>query len=157
MKTSTGLIPLLLLAALFVSFPAWVLRAAGDPDADDTSLDDIFNSVENVTAGSAEAVGVFIQDDYPRWGLDREASRTRFVIYERQRLRMALRDKTVWSEYLSLLPDEAVEQRHAARANQVIGERRFTAEDAPRLPCALTPRSRIPLTETKCLREVFFS
>ena len=32
MKTSTGLIPLLLLAALFVSFPAWALRAAGDPD-----------------------------------------------------------------------------------------------------------------------------
>jgi Ca-activated chloride channel family protein len=32
MKTSTGLIPLLLLAVLLVHVPAWVLRAADDPD-----------------------------------------------------------------------------------------------------------------------------
>jgi type II secretory pathway pseudopilin PulG len=83
------------------------VSAADDPDAADTSLDDIFNSVVNVTAADADAVGVFIQDDYPDWGLDKEASRTSFMIYEHQRLRSAFAAKTAWSEYLSLLPDEA--------------------------------------------------
>lgn len=80
-----------------------------DPGAADTSVDDIFNSVENVTAG-AEAVGAFIQDDYdsnPALGLYREASRTRFAIYEHQKLRTAFMNKTAWSGYLSLLPEEA--------------------------------------------------
>ena len=71
------------------------------------SWDEIFNSIENIIAdpsGGGAAVGMFIQDDYPAFGLDREASRTRFVIYERQRLKSTFEDKTVWSEYLSLLP-----------------------------------------------------
>lgn len=83
--------------------------AANDPKAADTSLDDIFNSVENITAG-ADAVGAFMQDDYdsgPDLGLYREASRTSFVIYEQQKLRMAFANKKAWSEYLSLLPKEA--------------------------------------------------
>jgi len=76
------------------------------PHADD-SWDEIFNSVENVTVSGNDAVGRFIQDDYPEFGLDREASRTSFVIYERQRLKSTFEKKTVWSEYLSLLPASA--------------------------------------------------
>jgi len=85
-------------------------RASDDPSAADTSLDDIFNSVENIipdTDSAADRVGAFLQDDYPDWGLDKEASRTSFVIYENQRLRAAFATKTAWSEYLSLLPDKA--------------------------------------------------
>lgn len=83
--------------------------AAADPDATDTSLDDIFNSVRNVVPSSGSArdrVGAFIQDDYDSWGLEREASRTSFTIYEPQKLRSAFEDQTAWSEYLSLLPAE---------------------------------------------------
>jgi len=77
-----------------------------DPRADD-SWDEIFNSVENITVEGGDAVGRFIQDDYPEFGLGEEASRTSFVIYERQRLKSTFEKKTVWSEYLSLLPASA--------------------------------------------------
>jgi hypothetical protein len=77
------------------------------------SADDIFNSVENIipAGGSAdERVGAFIQDDYgsdPDLGLYEEPSRTSFVIYEHDKLRKTFAEKTAWSEYLSLLPDES--------------------------------------------------
>jgi Tfp pilus assembly protein PilE len=82
----------------------------GGADSGKNSFDDIFNSVENIIPDSAttkEDVGMLIQDDYPDWGLDREASRTRFVICDHLRLQSEFEKKTVWSEYLSLLPDEA--------------------------------------------------
>jgi len=84
-----------------------------ETDGDDGSADDIFNSVENIipAGGSGdERVGAFIQDDYgddPDLGLFEETSRTHFVIYEHDRLRKTFAEKTAWSEYLSLLPDEA--------------------------------------------------
>jgi Tfp pilus assembly protein PilE len=84
--------------------------AADDPNDGDTSLDDVFNSVENIIPASgsaADRIGVFLQDDYPDWDLEREASRTGFAIYEHLKLRSAFRDKEAWSEYLSLLPGEA--------------------------------------------------
>jgi len=90
----------------------------GRPDngagAAKTSLDEVFNSVRNITQHGR---GMFIQDDYsarnptghqsPDYGLGKETSRTSFVIYDRQRLRSAFEKKMVWSEYLSLLPKEA--------------------------------------------------
>ena len=85
--------------------------AGDDRDNDDSSLDDVFNSVENVIpadGASANRVGAFLQDDYPELGLDRQASRTRFVIYENQKLRAGFKEKNAWLDYLSLLPDEAV-------------------------------------------------
>ena len=88
-------------------------KTSDDPNAADSSRDDIFNSVENIIADTGLAkdrVGAFIQDDYdddPDLGLGQEASRTRFVIYDPQRLRSAFTEKKAWSEYLSLLPDEA--------------------------------------------------
>ena len=83
--------------------------------SDDTSLDDVFNSVPNIIARKE---GRFIQDDYsarnpwaghrsPDYGLGEEASRTRFVICDHLRLQSEFRKKTAWSEYLSLLPKEA--------------------------------------------------
>lgn len=90
----------------------------GRPDndtQDKTSLDDVFNSVRNIIG---HGQGMFIQDDYsarnpwaghqsPDYGLGEEASRTSFVICDHVRLQSEFEKKTVWSEYLSLLPDEA--------------------------------------------------
>jgi len=44
-----------------------------------TSLDDIFNSPENIANAG---VGMFVQDDYAEMGLGAESSRNRFVIYD---------------------------------------------------------------------------
>ena len=63
-----------------------VYRPQRDGDDDEESLDDIFNSVENIIPGSGsgdERTGAFIQDDYnddPDLGLHEEASRRSFVI-----------------------------------------------------------------------------
>lgn len=84
--------------------------AGDDRDATGSSLDDIFNSVENVIPASGDPtdrVAAFLQDDYPELALEREASRTRFVIFENQKLRTAFKAKNAWSEYLSLLPKDA--------------------------------------------------
>jgi hypothetical protein len=75
----------------------------------------VFNSVRNIIG---HGQGRFIQDDYsvrnpwpghrsPDYGLGEEASRTRFVICDHLRLQSEFEKKTVWSEYLSLLPREA--------------------------------------------------
>jgi hypothetical protein len=82
----------------------------GEPRRADDSWDEIFNSIENIipeATGGGDPVGMLIQDDYPEFGLGKEASRTSFVIYERPRLKSTFEDKTVWSEYLSLLPASA--------------------------------------------------
>ncbi len=81
-----------------------------DPQGANESWDEIFNSVENIIADSAtdqDTVGKFIQDDYPSFGLGEEASRTSFVIYERQRLKSNFEKETAWSEYLSDVPTGA--------------------------------------------------
>jgi len=44
------------------------------------SMDDIFNSPENITNYNT---GMFVQDDYAEFGLGEESSRSRFVIYDR--------------------------------------------------------------------------
>ena len=84
--------------------------SGGGPGSGKNSFDDIFNSVENIIGHSTTAkedVGMLIQDDYPLLKLDKEASRTSFVICDHVRLQSEFENKTVWSEYLSLLPDEA--------------------------------------------------
>ena len=50
----------------------------GDPDK--VSMDDIFNSPENITNYS---IGMFVQDDYAELGLGAESSRNGFVIYDK--------------------------------------------------------------------------
>lgn len=47
--------------------------------ANKTSMDDIFNSPENILNSG---VGMFVQDDYAELGLGAEPSRNRFVIYD---------------------------------------------------------------------------
>ena len=47
--------------------------------ANRVSLDDVFNSPENITNAGA---GMFIQDDYAELGLGAETSRNRFLIYD---------------------------------------------------------------------------
>jgi len=54
-----------------------------DGAPDDSSEDRVFNTWNNVTGASP--VGMFLQDDYPDDGLDKESSRNRFIIYDRQR------------------------------------------------------------------------
>ncbi len=48
--------------------------------ANKVSLDDIFNSPQNIANAG---IGTFIQDDYAELGLGAEASRNRFVVYDR--------------------------------------------------------------------------
>jgi hypothetical protein len=82
----------------------------GGPGSGKNSFDDIFNSVENIVPDAGadkEDVGMLVQDDYPSWGLEREASRTRFVICDHVRVQSEFQKKTVWSAYLSLLPAAA--------------------------------------------------
>jgi len=81
-----------------------------DPKDADESWDEVFNSVENIIpsgAANRDTVGKFIQDDYPDLGLGEEASRTRFAIYERQRLKSTFGKETAWSEYLEELAENA--------------------------------------------------
>ena len=63
------------------------------------SLDDVFNSEENIINYN---VGIFVQDDYPPF-LDRESSRRRFVIYDRQEFRRAYQIGQAYSGYLNRL------------------------------------------------------
>jgi len=89
-------------------------RPDNSQGAANTSLDDVFNSVENICRLGQ---GMFIQDDYSRWnpngtdnldyGLGEEPSGTSFVIYEVARLRAAYGMKLAWSAYLSELAAKA--------------------------------------------------
>jgi hypothetical protein len=90
-------------------------RPDNSQGAASTSMDDVFNSVQNI-CGLGQ--GMFIQDDYSRWnpnrtdeldyGLGEEPSCTSFVIYEAALLRAAYGMKAAWTGYLSGLADKAV-------------------------------------------------
>jgi len=69
------------------------------------SADDIFNSPENIVNYN---IGMFIQDDYANLGLGKEASRNRFIIYERQKFRRAFKKGRAWSDYLIALAPKAL-------------------------------------------------
>lgn len=84
-----------------------------DPDngsggSGDASGDQVFNSPKNVCT---DGRGLFVQDDYPALGLEKEPSVTSFVVYGRERLaEMLERDPpSVWSGYLKRLAgDETI-------------------------------------------------
>ena len=90
-------------------------RPRNDPAATETSLDDVFNSADNICLYGQ---GMFIQDDYSRrnpsrqddieFGLGEEPSRTSFVIYGAPTLQPAYARKTLWTEYLSRLATAAL-------------------------------------------------
>ncbi len=69
------------------------------------SSDEIFNSPVNIISNGR---GMFVQDDYPTFGLTQEASRTQFVLCDRQRLRSTFNITRVGQDYLSLLTDEDI-------------------------------------------------
>jgi len=78
-------------------------NASGDSGR--VSRDQVFNSPENICT---DGVGMFLQDDYPAWGLEKEPSAMSFVVYERQSLAEAFKKDTpsVWSGYLKRLAGE---------------------------------------------------
>jgi type II secretory pathway pseudopilin PulG len=90
-------------------------RPNNDPGSDKASMDDVFNSSYNIVKYER---GMFIQDDYSRrnpgqtdgldFGLGQEASRTSFVIYDRQRFRRAYERKAAWTGHLLRLAANAI-------------------------------------------------
>ncbi len=89
-------------------------RPDNSQGAANTSMDDVFNSVQNI-CGLGQ--GRFIQDDYSRWnpnqtdnldyGLGEEPSCTSFVVCEVAPLRAAYGQKAAWTGYLSGLAAKA--------------------------------------------------
>jgi type II secretory pathway pseudopilin PulG len=69
-----------------------------DGKTNDSSADDVFNTMNNVVSG----IAMFIQDDYPLNGLDEESSRNSFVIYDTKKLKQTAANLR-WTNYLSLL------------------------------------------------------
>ena len=63
----------------------------------DTSGDDVFNTVLNVEVGK---IATFYQDDYTNWGLGQEWSRSNFIIYEQQKFKEAYKNGKAYSGYL---------------------------------------------------------
>ncbi|MFQ6034834.1 MAG: hypothetical protein ACE5NM_03175 [Sedimentisphaerales bacterium] len=70
----------------------------------DVSSDDVFNKKAQVDAGLA----MFYQDDYADLGLGTEASRSSFVVYEKEKFIRAFNRKRAWSEYLVKLVPETI-------------------------------------------------
>jgi len=66
------------------------------PSDPDESMDDIFNSSENIRDYST---GMFVQDDYADLGLGAEPSRNSFIIYNRT-LFAKINENNRWSDYL---------------------------------------------------------
>jgi hypothetical protein len=74
----------------------------GEPTAT-TSKDDIFNVKSNVENG----IGMFVQDDYPGDGFDKEPSRNSFIIYERDKFEETYKKGRAWTDYLkNMAPQE---------------------------------------------------
>jgi len=71
------------------------------------SMDDIFNSPENISNFNT---GMFVQDDYPAFGLDQESSRRAFLIYDRREFKSAYEQGRAYSGYLlKLIPDAVIQ------------------------------------------------
>jgi prepilin-type N-terminal cleavage/methylation domain-containing protein len=73
----------------------------GKSYSDNTSNDEIFNTRGNVTASNP--IGRFIQDDYADMGLGAEMSRSSFVIYDREKFKVAYKSGTPFNSYLKNL------------------------------------------------------
>lgn len=66
-------------------------------NATKTSLDDVFNSPENMDNYN---IGMFVQDDYANLGLGEESSRNMFIIYDRELFKQAYDAGKAYSDYL---------------------------------------------------------
>ncbi len=66
-------------------------------NATKTSLDDVFNSPENMDNYN---IGMFVQDDYANLGLGEEPSRNMFIIYDRELFKQAYDAGKAYSDYL---------------------------------------------------------
>lgn len=71
-----------------------------DGKTNDTSEDDIFNTIFNV---ETTKIAMFIQDDYADLGLVKESSRSSFIIYEKDKFRRAYDKRQAYLDYLSQL------------------------------------------------------
>jgi hypothetical protein len=69
------------------------------------SMDDIFNSPENITIFNT---GMFVQDDYAPLGLGQELSRRGFIIYDRLEFKRAYDRGRPYSDYLVKLVPEMI-------------------------------------------------
>ena len=67
-----------------------------------SSRDDIFNTLGKIT-DPVNPVGMFLQDDYPLYGLDKESSRNSFFIYDTKKFKQAYNNGTPYSGYLNQL------------------------------------------------------
>lgn len=65
----------------------------------DVSRDDIFNTLTKIT-NTDDPVGMFIQDDYPDFGLYKEESRNSFIVFEKDKFSQAYTRSMAWSDYL---------------------------------------------------------
>jgi len=63
----------------------------------DSSMDDVFNTLANVSNNT----GMFVQDESDSTELGMELSRNSLIIYERKEFKQAYSRGTAWSEYLS--------------------------------------------------------
>ena len=61
------------------------------------SNDDVFNTNDNVTKNQ---IGMFVQDEDGFAGLEKESSRTSFVIYDRKKFATYFEDGDAYSGYL---------------------------------------------------------
>jgi len=85
------------------AMPKWV-----SPDITlDNSNDDIFNTVARVT-DPVNPRGMFLQDDYIAMGLAEELSRSRFIVYDREKFNQAFLAGQAYSRYLYRLITDAV-------------------------------------------------
>jgi prepilin-type N-terminal cleavage/methylation domain-containing protein len=75
--------------------------------ANGQSNDDIFNSPQSIQNGN---IGMFIQDDYPEYGLGSESSRNKFYIYEKTRLANPKQDGEQRFSYLNSLEPVFINQ-----------------------------------------------
>ncbi len=69
-------------------------------NATKTSLDDVFNSPENMDNYN---IGMFVQDDYANRGLGEEPSKNMFIIYDREQFQQAYDAGKAYSGYLEPL------------------------------------------------------
>ncbi len=70
-----------------------------DGKTNDTSPDDIFNTVNNIRSG----IAMFIQDNdaYHALGFQKEPSRNNFIIYDTKKFRQAYNNSNAYSGYLN--------------------------------------------------------
>lgn len=90
-------------AGKIVTHQVWVRNKDSYPGTDDSSNDDVFNTMTNVDGG----IGMFYQDDYPDDGYGPEYSRNSFVIYSKRDFKK-VNSASRYTDYLQHLNKEYV-------------------------------------------------